>query len=52
MHRNTLLAEVMEQLRLLPPDRLRRISANASLRPQVKVRAQELSRPKGLRIRR
>jgi uncharacterized protein (TIGR02266 family) len=45
-HMNTNLAEAMEQLRLLPTDRLRRVSGNPQVKAQLRVRAQELSRPK------
>jgi uncharacterized protein (TIGR02266 family) len=46
-HLNTNLAEAMEQLRMLPPDRLRKVSANPQVKMQLRTRAQELTRPQG-----
>jgi len=52
-HINTNIGEAMEQLRLLPPDRLRRVSMNAQVKTQLRVRAQELTRaPNNPRFRR
>ena len=45
-HMNANLAEAMEQLRMLPPERLRRIAGSPQLRSQIKIRAQELTRNK------
>jgi uncharacterized protein (TIGR02266 family) len=46
-HLNTSLGEAMEQLRLLPTDRLRKVFANPQVKSQLRVRAQELTRPRG-----
>jgi uncharacterized protein (TIGR02266 family) len=46
-HLNTNPAEAMQELRLLPSDRLRRVSASPQVRSQIRVRAQELARPRG-----
>jgi hypothetical protein len=43
-HQNAMLAEAMEQLKFLPPDRLRRIGAMPQVKTQVRSRANELSR--------
>jgi hypothetical protein len=43
-HQNTMLPHAMEQLRLLPPDRLRRVAAMPQLKLQLRARAGELSR--------
>ena len=32
---------------MLPPDRLRKVAANPQTKQQLRIRAQELSRPKG-----
>jgi len=46
-HLNTNLGEAMEQLRLLPTDRLRKVFANPQVKSPLRVRAQELTRPRG-----
>jgi len=46
-HLNTNLGEAMEQLRLLPTERLRKVFANPQVKSQIRVRAQELTRPRG-----
>ena len=46
-HVNTNLAEALEQLRLLPPEMLREVGTSRELRPQLRLRAQELGQPPG-----
>ena len=46
-HLNTSLSDAMEQLRMLPPDRLRKVAANPQTKSQLRMRAQELTRQKG-----
>ena len=46
-HVNTCLADALEQLRMLPPDRLQKLAANPQTKPQLRIRAQELGRQKG-----
>jgi uncharacterized protein (TIGR02266 family) len=46
-HLNTNLGEAMEQLRLLPTERLRKVFAHPQVKSQIRVRAQELTRPRG-----
>lgn len=48
-HQNAMLPEAMEQLRMMPPDRMHRVAANGGVRRQLRVRAQELTRAPGLK---
>jgi len=46
-HNNAQISEAIEQLRMLPPDRLKAISREGRVRAQIKSKAADLSRQRG-----
>ena len=51
-HMNTNITEAMGQLQHLPAEHLRRMATNAKVKPQLRMRAQELGKKHGPRLAR